>query len=297
MSIPVLLGIGWLDDIVQELALWGGVLLLLAGVLAFYQGWTRRRFASLIDETPRSDIAAVRSSGTFRVRGEIVPQTEQDTFTSPIKADENCVVTAWEIKEMYDTPKTTSWERAAWGVQAAPFYLSDGTEQILVDINDEVIGNETDDVFSPEVILAPDGVSIDGLRCDFETFDVHVETGYDESPPPRVLEFLEETDGVSADPMATNLGDSVVEASKRKYLEQTLQAGDKVSIVGSVALRSESLESVAHPRDLIFTQTDEGTLRLSKQSYDDVADGGGALLFSALTSVVGSALLVVWYIL
>ena len=105
MLAPAFLGIEWLGGLARELALWGGVLLLLAGVLSLYQGWNQRQLASLIDETPRSDIADVRSSGTARVRGEIVPQAERDTFTSPITGDDNCVLSAWEIKEQYDTPE------------------------------------------------------------------------------------------------------------------------------------------------------------------------------------------------
>lgn len=294
MLAPAFLGIEWLGGLVRELALWGGVLLFLAGVLSLYQGWNQRQLASLIDETPRSDIADVRSSGTARVRGEIVPQAERDTFTSPITGDDNCVLSAWEIKEQYDTPKTNSWERAAWGVRAVPFYLSDGTEKILVDIDDEVVGNETDDVFTPETILVSEGVSLEDLRCEFETFDVHIETDYEESPPRRVSAFLETTDGISVDPMATDLGDATVEQSKRKYLEQTLQSGDEISVIGSVVPQREGMESAAHPRDLVFTQTDAMPLRLSEQSYDDIADGGGALLFSALTSLSGVALLALW---
>jgi len=48
------------------------------------------------------------------------------------------------------------------------------------------------------------------------------------------------------------------------------------------------MESAAYPRDLVFMQTDETALRLSEQSYDNIADGGSTLLVSALTRSVGS---------
>jgi len=57
-------------------------------------------------------------------------------------------------------------------------------------------------------------VSIEGLRCEFKTFDDHIETGYEESPPRRVSEFVENTDGISVDPMATNLEDYIVDHSR-----------------------------------------------------------------------------------
>ena len=281
----------WLTTIAQEIALWGGVLHLLASVLAFYQGSKQRELSSLVTETPRSDITEVRSPGMVRIRGRIVPQTDQETFVSPIKGDENCVLSAWEIKEMYDTPKTKSWERSAWGVTAVPFYLSDGTGEVLVDIDAEVVGNETDDVFSPETLLVSEGVSIEGLQCEFEEFAVHVETGYEDSPPRRVTDFLQTTDGISVEPMVTALGDHVVDKSKRKYLEQTLRPGDRISILGYVTPRHEGMGSTSHPDDLVLTQSAEGTLYLSERSFDEIADGGGALIFGVLTGIVGIGLL------
>lgn len=279
-----------LGSVFRELALWIGVLFLLASVLSVYQGWNQRKLSSLVDETPRSDITEVRSPGTVRIRGEIMPQSEHDPFTSPIKGDEHCVLSAWEIKEMYDTPKTKSWERSAWGVNAVPFYVSDGTEKLLVDIDDEVVGNETNDVFTPETLLTSEGVSMEGLRCEFESFEVHAETEYEESPPRRVEEFVRTTDGISTDPMASDFG-LVVDASKRKYLEQTLQPGDEISVIGSATPRRETVASTAHPDDLVLTQTAEPALHLSERSFDEIPTGRGALLFGALSGVVGVALL------
>lgn len=297
MLVPVSTVLDWLGILAREVALWTGVLLLLASVLSVYSGWNRRKRSSLVAETPRRDITEVRSPGTVRIRGEIEPQAEQDTFTSPIKADENCVLSAWEIEERYDAPRSNSWEKSAWGVQAVPFYLSDGTGRVLVDVDDAVVGNETEDVFTPETVLAPEGVSVEGLRCEFEAFEVHVHTDYEESPPRRVREFLETTDGVSLGPMTTDLGDAVVDASKRKYHEETLQPGDEVSVLGRVVPRRPDAESTAHPRDLVFTQSTDDTLRLSVRPFDEAPDGGGALLFGALTGVVGFGLLAVRYVL
>lgn len=287
---PVPLVVEWLGSLVRELALWGGVLLLLASALSFYRGWHRRALSSRVDGTPRRDVASVRSPGPVRVRGEVVPRTAYDPFVSSVAGDEDCVLSAWEIREMYDTPKTRSWERAAWGVHAVPFYVSDGTGRILVDVADDVVGNETDDVFTPETLLASAGVALEGLRCEFDGFPVHVETGYGESPPRRVAEFVATTDGISAEPMATDLGPSV-DASKRRYLEGTLQPGDEVSVVGDATPRREAAESTAHPDDLVLAQAADAPLHLSQRPLDELADGGGALLFGVLTGVVGLALL------
>lgn len=283
--------LSFVDSIAREIAQWAGVLLLLASGLSFYVGWNERERAAIIAETPQQSIAEARSPGMIRIRGRITPQVDRDTFTSPIKGDENCVLSAWEIEEKYDTPKTNSWEKAAWGLKTVPFFLSNNGAEILVEIDDVVVGNNTDDVFTPETLLSTDGVSVEGLQCDFELFDVHVETDYDESPPRRVKEFLEDTDGLSVDPMTTLAGDYVVDASRRKYFEQTLAPGDTVSILGYAQPRRGGVESATHPADFVLTTTSESPLYLSELPFDEMPKGGGALVFGLLTGVLGAALL------
>lgn len=292
----LLSGVGFIDliaDIAREIALWGGVLLLLVSGLSLYRGWNKRKRAAVIDGTPRQSISEVRSPGVFRLRGEITPRFEQDTFKAPIHGDENCVLSAWEIEEKYDTPKTKSWERSAWGVKTVPFYIStDGTDaELLVEIDDVVVGNKTDDVFTPETLLSTEGVSVDGLQCEFEAFDVHIETDYGEHPPERVRNFLEETDGLSVDPMTTSAGDFVIDESKRKYREQTLKPGSTVSILGYAQPRREGMESPTLPTDLVLTRSEKSTLYISERPFDEMPDGSGTLLFSLLTGAVGFGLL------
>ncbi|MFC7021066.1 MULTISPECIES: hypothetical protein [Haloarcula] len=280
-----------LATLIREIALWGGVLLVLASGLSFYWGWNKRKLASVVAKAPRQAIGEVRSPGVVRIRGEITPKVEQDTFTSPIKSDEKCVLSAWEIKEKYDTPKTNSWERSAWGVRAVPFFLSNDDAEILVDIDDVVVGNETDDVFTPETILSVEGVSVEGLQCEFETFDVHVETDYGESPPERVKEFVDQTDGLSVDPMTTTAGEYVVDSSKRTYFEQTLSPGDTVSVRGYARPRRDGMDSASRPADLVLTRTAESVLYLSERPLDELPNGGGALLFGLLTGILGAGFL------
>jgi len=109
-TVPI---VDWLAILARELALWGGILLLLASVLSAYHGWGQWRRASVIDETPRRDVAEVRSPVVVRIRGEIEPLRARDTFVSPVGGHDGCVLSAWEIEEMYDTPKTRSWEKSA----------------------------------------------------------------------------------------------------------------------------------------------------------------------------------------
>lgn len=288
---------GWLGAVVRELALWSGVLLLLASGFSLYRGWNRRQLSELIDETPSSEVSEVRSPGTVRVRGRVVPWTDRDTFESPIKGDEGCVLSAWEIREKYDAPKSSGWENAARGVRSTPFYLTDDTGEILVDLDDEVVGNETGEVITPEAVLASAGVATESVHCEFETFDLHVETDYGESPPPRLAKFLKRTEGVSLDPMVSEFGGSVVDESKRRYYEETAQAGDEVSIVGEVVPRRENVEATAHPADLAFTSSADARLHLSERAFEEFTDGDGMLLFGALFGVAGFALLAVQFLI
>jgi hypothetical protein len=284
---------GWVGSVLRELAMWTGVLLLLAGCLSVYIGWKQRQKAMLVGETPRSKITDVQSSDIVRVRGTVVPEGEGSTFTSPIKGDPGTVLSAWEIDELYDTPKTRSWEAAACGVRSVPFYIEDESGRVLVDIDDRTVGNDTDDTFTPARVLESNGVSVAGLRCAFDSFDVHVETDYGESPPPRVAEFVDATDGLSAGPMATGL---VVDASKRKYAEQTLQGGDAVSVLGYATARDDAARSTASG-DLTVTRPPDGTLYLSSSPFDDAPSGRGSLLFGLLTGMVGVGIVTALFVL
>lgn len=287
----------WLGAVLRELALWSGVLLLLASGFSLYRGWNRRQLSELVEETPSSEVSEVRSPGTVRVRGRAVPQTDRDTFESPVNGDDGCVLSAWEIREKYDAPKSSGWENAARGIRAVPFYLTDDTGELLVDLDDAVVGNKTGEVVTPEAILASAGVATESVHCEFETFDVHVETDYGESPPQRLAEFLRRTEGVSLDPMVSEFGGSVVDESKRKYYEGTLQAGDEVSIVGEVVPRRENVGATAHPADLAFTSSADTRLHLSERAFEEFTDGDGMLLFGGLVGVAGVALLAAHFLI
>lgn len=291
---PGLLADGWLSAVLGEIALWGGVLLVLAGVLSLYMGHNQRQFASLLAETPRSDVDEVRSPGVVRVRGTVVPASEAEPFPSPVVGDPESVLSVWEIEEMYDTPKTRSWESAAWGVRSVPFYVEDSTGRLLVDVDDRTVGNETSETFTPERLLVSDGVAFDDLQVEVEAFDVHVETDYDESPPTRVREFLEATDGVSVEPMATDL---VVDASRRRYRESTFRPGDEVSVVGHASPAGDRATSTSPADEYVVGDADESTLYLSADPLDDRPDGRGSLLFGLLAGAAGVGLLVVAFLL
>jgi hypothetical protein len=289
-----LLDAGWLRAVLGEVALWSGVILVLAGVLSLYMARKRSEFASLLAETPRSDVTEVRSPGVVRVRGSVVSATGADPFTSPVGGDPASVLSGWEIEEMYDTPKTRSWESAAWGVRSVPFYVADSTGRLLVDVGERTVGNDTAETFTPERLLVSEGVSFEDLQVAFESFDVPVETEYDESPPRRIGEFLEATDGVSVTPMATDL---VVDASKRRYRESTLRPGDEVSVVGYASPAGEGDTSTSAADEYVVSAAPESTLYLSTVPLDDRPDGRGSLLFGLLAGALGVGLLYVAFLL
>lgn len=294
MSTLGLLGDGWLRAVISEVALWSGVLLIVAGVLSLYLARNRRQFASLLEETPRSDVAEVRSPGVVRIRGTVLPATGADPFTSPVGGEPESVLSVWEIEEMYDTPKTRSWESSAWGVRSVPFHVEDSTGRLLVDVDDRTVGNETAETFTPERLLVSEGVAFEDLQVEFDGFDVRLETDDEESPPGRVREFLEATDGVSVAPMATDL---VVDASKRRYRESTLRPGDEVSVVGHASRVGDGDASTLTVDEYVVSDAEESTLYLSTVPPENRPDGGGGLVFGLLAGAVGIGLLAVALVL
>lgn len=195
---------------------------------------------------------------------------------------------------MYDTPTTRSWESAAWGGRSVPFYVEDATGRLLVDVDDRTVGNETAETFTPERLLVSEGVAFDDLQVEFEAFEVHVETGYDETPPGRIREFLDATDGVSVDPMTTDL---VVDASRRRYRESTFRPGDELSVVGHAAPAGDRATSTPSADEYAVGVDRESTLYVSAVPLDDSPDGGGSLLFGLLAGTTGLGLLVVAFLL
>ncbi|WP_423750808.1 hypothetical protein [Salinirarus marinus] len=270
--------------LVADAGLAAGAVLLTAGVLALYVGWKQRQRAATVADTPLTAAGGVDESGLVRVRGTVTPVRRGETFRSPVRDDPDCVLAAWEIEEKPETGKTKSWERSAWGVRSVPFALDDGTGLLYVDPGTHAVSNETDDVFTPESVLASNGVAVEGLVCEFDGVDVAVETDYGEAPPRRVKRFLETTDGVAVDPMGVG-----VERSKRRYGEQTLAVGDAVSVLGVARPRRDGVD--ASTADEFVVEPGEETTHLSTVRFDDLPDGGGNLWAGALLAAVGVALL------
>lgn len=276
----------WLVAVLEEVALGGGALLLVCGGLLCYFGWDQRRTAALLaDADPVSPEEA--EPGTLaRVRGTVTA-TADGTLASPV-ADRECVLAGYEIEEQYDTPADTTWEQAAWGVTSVPFAVESDGGRLLVDVGDHVVGNATEDVFTPESVLVSAGVSTPEVRCRFERFDTHLETDYGEAPPPRLARFLDATDGLSTDPMAST---PTVDESRRRYREGWLRPGDEVSVLGTVTRRADADTAAGHPDEMVLTGGDETPLRLSAEPLDAGGGGTGAILTGLAFGAVGLALL------
>ncbi|MDS0279402.1 hypothetical protein NDI85_16515 [Halomicroarcula sp. S1AR25-4] len=281
----------WLVAVLEEVALGGGALLLVCGGLMCYVGWDQRQTAALLADADHVTPAEAEPDTLVRLRGTVAT-TADGTFASPI-ADRECVLAGYEIDEQYDTPTDSTWEQAAWGVTSVPFAIEADGDRLLVDVEDTVVGNGTDDVFTPESVLVSDGVSLPAVRCRFERFDTHVETDSGETPPPRLAQFLDSTDGLSTEPLAST---PTVDESKRRYREGWLRPGDEVSVLGTVSRRADAGTVTGHPDELVLTDDEETPLRLSADPLDG-GDGTAALLTGLGTGAVGLASLaavVVW---
>ncbi|MFB6121873.1 MAG: hypothetical protein ABEJ78_00230 [Haloferacaceae archaeon] len=262
-----------------------GALLLTVGILAIYIGWKRRQRAAAVADTPLQAAGDVDEPGLVRVRGTVTTGPYGETFRSPVGDEPECVLAAWEIEEKPETGPTRSWERAAWGVRSVPFALEDDTGRVYVDPGTHTVGNETDDVVTPESVLASNGVAVEGLVCEFDGVDVAVETDYGEDPPRHVRRFLEATDGVSADPMSPGVAES-----KRRYSERVLAPGDAVSVLGAAHPRRGGVAASA--ADAFVVEPGGETTYLSTGRLDELPDGRGNLWTGAVFAAVGVALLV-----
>lgn len=165
-----------------------GGLIALVG-LGYLQTYTRVR---RMDPVPIQQLAdsdsEVELTGTARAH----ETTSHAPFT-----DTECLASEWKLREYRGSGgKGSNWSTLDSGETRQTFRLEDETGAVLVD---------------------PGGATLE------LTTEQTVEVDPDESPPPAISEYLDETEGVSRE-----------HARKRKYVEQRLTPGEDIHVFGPV---------------------------------------------------------------
>ena len=257
------------------------------GLYLIYDGFGKWQTKRVIEDTPT---AKVRSMAVGRTELEGIAEPDGGTIEAPF-TDEECLHIDWEVEEWRKDPDDDDydWATVAKGARSVPFYLDDGTGQVLVRADQ---GNPAFEV-SPA-----------------NTRQFTVDSGH--SPPAEVREFIEHHDsryddtGFFEDPvdaltdLATSGGIGFTDR-RRRYTQRVLPAGSDVYLLGS-AVQRDAGGTMEGQEDLLAVTREEelDTFVISGRSEEELESyyerrgpletvGGLAL------SAVCLALLLTWF--
>jgi hypothetical protein len=145
------------------------------GLLTIYWGFQTYQFGRLIRDTPPEQVQSV-AMGRTEVTGEIVPATR--VYDRPF-TEGQCIYGEFKVREYKrtadDDDNNREWKTVQKDSFSAPFYIDDGTGQILVEADEEALYEISD------------------------THSVEIEVSGSESPPDPVQEFLGQGTGSGGD--------------------------------------------------------------------------------------------------
>ncbi|WP_254837672.1 E3 ubiquitin ligase family protein [Natronomonas marina] len=252
-----------------------GVLVAVGGLVSAGYGYRRRRRRDAIAAVETTDALRV-TPGPTELYGTAEP-ADGGAMRAPF-SEEDCVLAEWKIEEWEESGKHSSWRTEGSGTLAAPFYLDDGTDQVLV---------------------RPDEASVE-LSGGWGTTEV----GVDETPPEPIQAFidLDATPGEPNEALVKSL-DWGTQVGDRRYRQRTLASGEEVYVhgtatrVGAETFGGNDFEVVAaaddgHPDADLFLVADSPESKLLERRRDwvlylgagvvGVVAGGGLLVSSLL---------------
>ena len=118
-----------------------------------FWGFQTYQFGRLIRDTPTGKVRSV-AMGRAEVEGDVIPATK--VYDQPF-SEGQCVYYEYEVKEYREDSDDDgkSWQTIQRGESAEPFYIDDGTGQILVDVTDGPM-YEISDTYKTEIEVGGD---------------------------------------------------------------------------------------------------------------------------------------------
>lgn len=220
-------------------------------------GFQRLHERNLVADTPTSKI---RSMALGLVEIEGVAKPAADTFRAPF-SDEQCLLYTYKVEEYKQQGKHKSWVTIDEGKRAAPFYVDDGTGQVLV---------------------APDEARLNLP----EERTVHVGGG--EKPPEVVQRFIDQSEEVDVERKELDLKLFTLElGNRRRYTQHILKPDAEVYVFGKALSDSKEpfiASDASTPMFLISDEVEDDLLdSWTRWGWISIATGGiwtvGALLF------------------
>jgi hypothetical protein len=167
----------------------GGIILLIWGLLSF-------KMKRLIENTPTSKIRSI-AMGLVEIYGEVKP-LKDNILKSPF-SNNDCVYYKYNVKELRQSGKSSSWVTIKKGEEKKLFYLKDETGSVLTDLTGAKIDIPTDNIF---------------------------DSSLGKDPPKTVIKFLS-TKNIAWEGFLLGINKTM------KYTEYFIAPGDKLYIMGT----------------------------------------------------------------
>lgn len=261
------------------------ILVATLGFVGVYTGWKRWRVHSHIADVTPTPVRELSSPGVVELEGEMSPVAEP--LTAPVTG-RDAAAAAWTVEEWDERGDTSTWREVARGIELPAVEVTDPTGSIEVEpvSKRETAGNWT----QTTGVSAADGVRIDDVLAEFETFPVELELGPEEERPARIRR-LHDDHGLSEEPGSiTNVVDVGKKHGRRRYSEQVVAPDEAGYVLGHVEARDEPTRERIHPDEAVVTTPDDGLFVVSDQDEASLAAEFGS---SARTLVFGGAAAVV----
>jgi hypothetical protein len=237
------------------------VLLITLGFVGLYTGWKRRRILNRMAAVDPTPVRQLDSPGTVELEGTATPVDEP--FTEPITG-RDAVVAAWKVEEWDERGDRGTWREVARGVEAPAFELDDGTGAVDVA---PVSKRETAGKWTQTTgVSATDGVRLDDVLVEFDSFPVRAELGPDEEPPDGVRRLHRDHDLYEDTGSITNAVDVGKKHGRRRYFSRVVEPGDETYVLGHVLARDEPHRDRFRPEDAVVCPPDDGLFVLSNQN-------------------------------
>lgn len=267
---------------------------IIAGILSavcLYIGWKKRKLYQQLSEVDVTDIRQISDAETVELEGEIV---DVDDPVEASLTDEKAAVVAWKVEEWDERGDHERWSEQARGIESSPFVLDDGTGQVRVDVGDlvETSGKWT----STGGVTASDGVRLDDVLAEFDSFSVEEEVGIKEETPEHVRRFEDRVDLRPASDSITNLVDVGNKHGDRRYYQQVIRPGEEAYVFGH-AVENDDATHPLSPEDVTVEPVKDGDVFVvsnqDEESIEAEFKSSASLLLKAGT--VGIALTVLLF--
>lgn len=234
------------------------VLLVTLGSVGVYTGWKRRGIHARMADAASRPVAELSSPGVVEVEGTAVPV--EAPVAAPVTG-RDAVVAAWTVEEWDERGDTSRWREVARGIEAPAFEVDDGTGAVAAG---PISTRDTAGKWTQTAgVSATNGVRIDGVLAEFESFATRTERPPDEEPPDRIRR-LHEDHGLYGDVGSiTNAVDVGKKHGRRRYAEGIVEPGEEAYLLGRVEARDDPTAERFRPGEAVVTEPPDGPLVVS----------------------------------